>query len=286
MASNAFNGPDFIIIGAMKCGTSTLQAQLAAQAGVFMTTPKEPNYFSDDDVYGLGSDWYASLFADAQSNDVTGEASTHYTKLPTYPETIARMQSEIAAPKMIYLIRNPVQRAISHFVHEWTENRMGDDIEQAFRDNITLVDYGRYAMQIKPFIDAYGADAVHLTCLEGLKADPDGEFAKITDFLGLKDAKWTHDLEAQNVSSERSRPLPFHGLLVDNPIATTLRRILVPKFVRTMIRESRSMKQRPELTEQLTQDLEQIYTNDRASLADLFPGNPALKLSYPFVTDD
>ena len=57
--------PDFFIIGAMKCGTSTLQAQLARQDGVFMTTPKEPNFFSDDDIFAKGRAWYEGLFADA-----------------------------------------------------------------------------------------------------------------------------------------------------------------------------------------------------------------------------
>ena len=54
--------PDFVIIGAMKCGTSTLAAQLGAQDGVFMTTPKEPNFFSDDAVFAQGLPWYESLF--------------------------------------------------------------------------------------------------------------------------------------------------------------------------------------------------------------------------------
>ena len=54
--------PDYIVIGAMKCGTTTLAAQLGAQSGLFMTTPKEPNYFSDDDVFARGPDWYSALF--------------------------------------------------------------------------------------------------------------------------------------------------------------------------------------------------------------------------------
>ena len=65
------NGPDFLIIGAMKCGTTTLQAQLALQEGVFMTTPKEPNFFSDDDVYARGLDWY-SRFLMALPPDISG----------------------------------------------------------------------------------------------------------------------------------------------------------------------------------------------------------------------
>ena len=65
--------PDFLIIGAMKCGTSTLQAQLAAQPGIFMTTPKEPNFFSDDAIYANGLGWYEDLFAGAGPDDRKGE---------------------------------------------------------------------------------------------------------------------------------------------------------------------------------------------------------------------
>jgi hypothetical protein len=90
--------PDFLIIGAMKSGTSTLAAQLSEQAGIFMTTPKEPNFFSDDDVYAQGLPWYAALFDAAEPGDIKGEASTHYTKRPTYPETLARAQAVLEGP--------------------------------------------------------------------------------------------------------------------------------------------------------------------------------------------
>ena len=88
--------PDFLIIGAMKSGTSTLQAQLAVQPGLFMTTPKEPNFFSDDDIYAKGIDWYRSLFDAAAAGDLKGEASTHYTKLPDYPDTVTRLAASFA----------------------------------------------------------------------------------------------------------------------------------------------------------------------------------------------
>jgi hypothetical protein len=58
--------PDFLIVGAMKSGTTTLAAQIGAQKGLFITTPKEPNFFSDDPVYAQGLDWYRSLFEPAR----------------------------------------------------------------------------------------------------------------------------------------------------------------------------------------------------------------------------
>ena len=81
-------GPDLIIIGAMKCATSTLHDQLARQPGLFMSVPKEPNFFSDDAQYARGFAWYTSLFADARPGTIRGESSTHYTKLPTLPNTV------------------------------------------------------------------------------------------------------------------------------------------------------------------------------------------------------
>ena len=279
--------PDFMIIGAMKCGTSTLAAQLACQQNVFMTTPKEPNFFSDDDVYALGADWYAHLYAEAKPGDMTGEASTHYTKLPTYPQTIARMQATLPTPpRLIYMIRNPLERAVSHYIHEWTEARMGADPLVEFARHSEMCDYGRYAMQISPFVEAFGVERIHLTSLEQIKSDPDGEFLKIGAFLGLpKGYAWQHDLGAQNVSSERARRIPFQNLLIDNPVAKTLRQVLVPKSLRTAIRNKLTMQDRPTLPDHLKTELQASFLEDRAALGKLFPDHPALTLCYPFATD-
>ncbi|MFT6073172.1 MAG: hypothetical protein ACJAZ1_000078 [Yoonia sp.] len=275
---------DFIIIGAMKCGTTTLQAQLAAQPGIFMTTPKEPNFFSDDAVYAQGQGWYRSLFYDAAPGDLKGEASTHYTKLPTYPQTVARMSQVLMAPRLIYVIRNPVTRAVSHYIHEWSEGRMSQDAIAAFASDATLQAYSHYPMQLAPFIDAFGLDAIHLTSLELMKADPDGEMAKISTHLQVSTPLvWDNDMGAQNVSAQRVRRLPLQRLIVDNPVATFLRHNLVPKAVRNRIREGRTITARPELPQELRRQLEDVFTPDRAALEALFPGHPALPLCYGFT---
>ncbi len=275
--------PDFLIIGAMKCGTSTLAAQLGAQDGMFMTTPKEPNFFSNDDIHARGAGWYRALFESARPGDIKGEASTHYTKLPTYPHTIARMQDMLDAPKLVYMIRNPVDRAVSHYIHEWSEARMGNDPVAAFEGAGELVDYGRYAMQIAPFLDAFGKRSVLLTSLEQLKADPGGELARIGAFLGHAGTTWQDDLGAQNVSARRMRRLPMQGLLIDNPVATALRRALVPKALRSRIRQARTIGERPTLPADLRARLEATFAKDRAQLARLFPDHPALVACYPFL---
>jgi len=262
--------PDFLIIGAMKCGTTTLAAQLGAQQGVFMTKPKEPFYFSDDDVYARGPDWYASLFARAAPGDLKGEASTRYTMLPNYPHTIARMKAALPAPRLVYCIRNPVQRAVSHYLHEWIERRISVDIARAFDLHPELTDYGRYAMQIAPFVEAYGADAIWITSLERIKADPSGELGRIGAHIGMTATPvWRDAIEALNVSSDRSRKLPLHRMLVSNPTAVRLREALVPKALEQRIRNARKYQKRPEVPAAVRARLMEIHQAEKAALLEM-----------------
>lgn len=277
--------PDFMIIGAMKAGTSTLYDQLARQDGVFMSALKEPAYFADDKVFARGEDWYRALFADAPKDALRGEASTHYTKLPTFPLTVSRMQDMNLRPKFIYVIRNPVQRALSHYLHEVSQGIMTDDIIASFDSHPEMLAYGRYADQLRPFIDAFGLDNIFLTSLEQLKSDPDGELSKIGAHLGARaPLTWDHEARPQNVSAERMRRLPFHSILVESRTSKVLRSALLPQSVRQKLRAARTMgAERPTLPDDLTQRLEAEFLKDRDQLAQIFPGHPALTLCYPFA---
>ena len=145
-------GPDFVVIGAMKCMTSTLHEQLAAQAGIFMSTPKEPYYFSNDEVYARGEDWYRGLFSDAKPGDLCGESSTHYTKLPSYPHTVARMHVAFPHLKLIYVMRHPIERLVSQYVHEWSVRNVDCGIDAAVDTLPELIDYSRYAYQLRAIL--------------------------------------------------------------------------------------------------------------------------------------
>ncbi|MGI9457226.1 MAG: hypothetical protein ACR2NU_11740, partial [Aeoliella sp.] len=82
---------DFVVIGAMKAGTTTVFEYLSRHPQVFMADPKEPNYFSMDDVHSRGMDWYRGLFAEASDEQICGEASASYTRYPRFPQSAARM---------------------------------------------------------------------------------------------------------------------------------------------------------------------------------------------------
>ena len=282
MSSRSDCLPDFIIVGAMKCGTSTLAAQLGSQNSVFMTTPKEPNFFSDDDVFARGMAWYQDLFAPAEPGMLKGEASTHYTKLPTYPDTVSRLQSTLPDVKIVYLIRNPMTRAISHFIHEWSQGVLDKDVEKALTTHPEIREYGCYGAQIRPFVEAFGREQILLTSLEQLQADQDGELNRIAAFLGVEErAVWNHELSRVNASSERIRTNKVLDWIIANPVTTELRRRLVPQALRSQIRKSLTIQERPEIPASQKADLRRAFEADRLELATYFPGHKALDLCYP-----
>ncbi|MBN47218.1 MULTISPECIES: sulfotransferase family protein [unclassified Methylophaga] len=259
--------PDFIIIGAMKSATSTLHEQLALQPGFFMSTPKEPNYFSDDHVYNLGLSWYCNLFSEASKDDICGESSTHYTKLPDYPLTLERMKAHLPTLKLIYVIRHPIERLISHYIHQWSQNVIKTDINQAIDEFDELINYSRYSMQLEPFIDAYGAENIHIVFSEAFRVRPQYELEKVTTFLGYnKPVIWYEDLPEQNVSSQRLRRFNGYELVVNNPVLAWMRRHFIPQKLRDAVKNKLTLKSRPLIDEQHTQKLTQIFNEDLASL--------------------
>lgn len=262
--------PDFIIIGAMKSATSTLHEQLALQPGFFMSTPKEPNFFSDDDVYKLGLDWYAKLFAAAEPNDICGESSTHYTKLPDYPQTIERMRAYLPSLKLIYVVRHPVERLISHYIHQWSQNIIKTDINQAIDEFDELINYSCYSMQITPFIEEYGAENIQIIFSEAFRVRPQKELEKVTKFLGYeRPVVWYEDLPEQNVSSQRVRRFNGYNTVVNNPVLAWLRRSFIPRSLREAVKNQLTLKNRPQIDGPHMHKLTQIFNDDLSSLGEL-----------------
>jgi hypothetical protein len=241
--------PNFIIIGAMKCGTSTLHEQLARQPGIFMSEPKEPNYFSNDEVYSLGQAWYSRLFSGAGSAVLRGESSTHYTKLPTYPKTLERMRSLLPRLKIIYLMRHPVDRSVSHYMHEWSMRSIDAPIDRAICANRELVEYSCYYMQLQPFLQTYGRASILPVFLEHMQREPQAELERVCRFLDYSGVpRWAKDLAPQNVTAERLRLGPIGRRLVNNPLLKLLRRTLVPQAMRSALKVHLSMGPRPQLS--------------------------------------
>jgi hypothetical protein len=109
------NKPDFLIIGAQRCGTTSLFYYLSQHPDLSMPETKEIHYF--DTQYENGTEWYSDFFKKAprEKEKLTGEASPYYIFHPLCPERIACHLPDV---KLIALLRNPIDRAYSHFIHQ------------------------------------------------------------------------------------------------------------------------------------------------------------------------
>ena len=262
--------PDFFIIGAMKSATSTLHYQLELQPGVFMSTPKEPNFFSDDEVFAKGFDWYKGLFSEANPNDICGESSTHYTKLPTHPATCKRIAEYTQEAKFIYVMRHPVDRLISHYIHQWTQNVIITDINTAIDEFEELIAYSCYSKQLAPYFNKFGRDAVLPVFTESIRFNPQQQLEHVANFIGyVGDVEWQFAAPSQNVSKERLRKFKGYNLLIESRIMTVLRQNLIPKSLRNKIKRYFSMRDRPQLNASQLKRITNIFDEDLKQLGEL-----------------
>jgi Sulfotransferase family len=259
--------PDFIIIGAMKSATTSLHAQLARQPDIFVHGPGELEFFSDDALYARGLTWYASLFDGVGAGTLCGERSTEYTKLPTYPETVPRMRRHLAVTRFIYVMRHPVDRLVSHYMHEWVMRRVTEPIELALERHPEFVSYGCYDLQLRPYLDAFGPARVLPVFFERLVAHPDEELVRVCRFLGYGGTpRWMPEIGAQNVSEERLRRGLMTNRILGVPWLRTLRRRLVPESLRNRAKKFWQIRRRPEITSAERDRLRRVFDDDLGRL--------------------
>ncbi len=176
--------PNLIVIGGLKCGTTSLHHYLNLHPEIGMSRPKELNFFVEELNWPLGEAWYASHFpADAP---VRGESSPHYTNLPRFPGVAERMRATIPEARMIYMVRDPIDRALSHFLHNVAGGYETRSMEDAVADPANAyVHRGMYAMQVEPYLKAFGERRIELVSQEELKLDRDRTVRRVFEFAGV-----------------------------------------------------------------------------------------------------
>jgi hypothetical protein len=179
--------PTFLLIGAMKSGTTTLYWYLAEHPDVFMPALKEPNFFNDHWNRGVG--WYQRLFTPAGSAIARGEASVRYTSFPDDPECPRRISSVVPDAKLLFLVRDPVDRIRSHYLHELAALRERRPLEQALRENPIYLDRSRYAMQLERYLEHFPHERLLVVRAEDLFRAPLEVLPRVYAFLGV-DPAW------------------------------------------------------------------------------------------------
>ena len=193
---------DFVIIGAQKCGTTSLAAQLGQHPGVCFCRVKEPHFFS------RRADWrrrlarYDRLFP-ACGGRLRGEASTSYCFVDEYPDTAQRLSEYNPDLRLIYIMRHPIERIRSQLRHDVLTGRIRSTaLDRVVLDDSRYVDRSRFAHQLQPYLERFERAQILPLLLEDLAADPKAELTRVLRFLGLTAAELQSiDVRPRNVSS-------------------------------------------------------------------------------------
>jgi|TARA_B110000305_G_scaffold242093_1_gene319814 hypothetical protein len=192
---------DFFIVGAPKAGTTSLYKYLNQHQDVVMSSVKEPNYFSNEelesqDLYYASKNItdekdYHSLFQANGEKKKLGEASVSYL---FYPKVSKRIFTYNKDAKIIIILRNPVDRAYSHYKMDFRLGFVKRDFEDLVLNNNQegslfyqqYIDLGLYHLQVKSYIDEFGSTNVCVMFYEDLKKDRATFVNNIFSFLNLK----------------------------------------------------------------------------------------------------
>ncbi|MHC4414071.1 MAG: sulfotransferase family protein [Planctomycetota bacterium] len=231
--------PDFLIIGAMKAGTTTLYRDLLLHPQVFFPLDKEPSNLADDRVMAdAGRRSYAALFERARPDQICGEASTAYTKLPDITGVPGRAREVIGSQvKVIYLVREPVSQIISHHYHDWTTGAVACGIDEAVRTEPRYVNYASYATQITPWLETLDPEQVLILRFESYINDRRDTVAGVCRFLGTE--PHGGHVQADSVyNRSEGKPVPTgpFAVIQRNPLYRCLIRPSLTPAVREKLR--------------------------------------------------
>ncbi len=212
--------PDYLIIGAQKSGTTSLYAYLNQHPQVVPAEKKEVHFF--DLNFSNGVEWYRQQFArmaksispenESYSEDkyirgfITGEASPYYVFHPLVPQRVYQTFPQV---KLILLLRNPVNRAISHYYHEvklgfeslsledaiaQEETRLQDETEKLLtqenyysfnHQHYTYLSRGKYVEQLTNWLKFFPKEQMLIIKTEELDSQPDMIMDRVWEFLKL-----------------------------------------------------------------------------------------------------
>ena len=253
-----------LIIGSMKCGTTSLFYYLSQHPQISVCTTKEPNFFANEQNWLNGFDYYQNLWNwNPEKHKIALEASTHYTQIPRLPNAAERIAQIKADFKFIYIMRNPIERIESHYTHgkqsRWSEVKHDIHKHGIHQD---LIDISRYARQLDEYYKRFPSAKILLLDFEDLKQTPLKLMKEVVRFLELDSSFEFQELSKVYNSTSQRLIYPFWSPVI-KPIAKyfptkpkdTIRNIICKK-VGTNIKLS--LEQKEYILHELHEDFQKL----------------------------
>ncbi len=176
--------PNLIVIGGLKCGTTSLHHYLALHPEIAMSRPKELNFFVAELNWELGRDWYASHFV--RDREVRGETSPHYTNRPRFGGVAERMRETLGErTRLIYMVRDPLERILSQYLHNVGGGYETRSMERALTEESSYVARSRYAMQLAPYRERFDSERILIVANEDLAERRRETLRRVFEFCGV-----------------------------------------------------------------------------------------------------
>jgi sulfotransferase family protein len=210
--------PNFLVIGAMKAGTTSLHRYLREHPQVFMPEEKELDFFVAQKHWDRGRRWYEAQFARAKGAIAVGEASPTYTMYPRFSSVADRIAELLPHARLLYTVRHPIERMRSHYLHEVEKGRERAPMGRALATDPRYLDASRYAMQLDQYLLRFPPERVRVITAEQLRHDRVATIRGVLAFLGV-DQDWADsgvlDHEFHRTTDKRvRRPLAEVALRV------------------------------------------------------------------------
>ncbi len=209
--------PNFIVIGAAKCATTTLCHLLGQHPEVFMCDPKEPWFFSHY-YHDQGMARYEQYFQNATGKRAVGEGSTTYTKLPLFPRTAQRIAQHLPSAKLLYVVRHPLRQIESNWLQmrKCSEMGVGHDFARSVREMPVLVGTAHYLRQLRAYREFFPPQQIRVMLYEDFQRDPGAFVRDCFHYLEVEPTFVPPDLDQKLNATVGDR--------VDRPIVSELRR--------------------------------------------------------------
>lgn len=255
--------PTFLVVGAEKAGTTTLAAGLSEHPDIFVARAKEVRYFSNH--WERGGDWYEAQFDGHTGERAVGEASPSYAH-PRHPDAPQRIAETLGrAVKLVYIVRHPVERAISHYRHGmrlgwWPP---GTSFEAAIRASDSILGCSRYATCLERFAPFADRAQWRIVVLEDLERTPHAFWPDLLGFLDV-DPDFRPAGDARNTAGENTVRPPWFETLVGRMgrtrrlVPAPLRRAAARALSREVPRPALSPARRADLERELLPEVERI----------------------------
>ena len=193
--------PDFLVIGAQKCGTTTICRELERHPEVGLFPNKETHFFSFR--YGRGLEWYEGLFEGLEGR-VRGEGSPSYTTGEFSALAAERIASDLPDVKLVFIARHPLRRLASGYVQLFDSDLDPGSFSEELRRSPKLIPASCFHARLEDFHRLLPAGSLHVMFLEDLEADYAGELVRLFEFLEIDpDVELGPPLEPQNTRAHK-----------------------------------------------------------------------------------